>query len=241
MRDGLRGAGWFGLIGGLMLALPLHVLGQQSEPVPFLRVNGQAQVSVQPDAARISFAVETQARTAQLAGSDNADLMDAVVRALRGAGIEGLVIETHGYSLTPIYTRAEPNRPPRIDEYRVTNHVQVRTTDLDGVGALLDLGIGAGANRIANLSFEASDVGAARLEAVQLAVRNARQEAEAAAIAARVELGPALEIQVNSQVPRGADVAMRTSMTFDAAVVTPIEAGAQIVSANVTIRYGIGG
>ena len=217
------------------------VSAQQGQDGPFIRVNGSATVIVSPDRAHISFAVETQAKTAQQAAEENATLMDAVIQALRGSGTEGLRIETSGYSLNPVYTRPEPNRPPRIEEYRATNYVRLEVSDLEAVGGLLDLGVGAGANRIANLAFAASDTEDARLEAVAQAVLMARAEATAAAAASGVQLGPVLEIQVNSQVPMANDMRMRAGVAFEAAPPTPIEAAGLQVSANVTIRYGLGG
>jgi hypothetical protein len=241
LEEGARLALWIGLWWAIGAAVPAPALAQNAASEPFITVNGTGVVSVPADRASISFAVETQAKTAQLAAEENATLMDAVIRALRATAVEGLRIETHGYSLGPIYSRQQPNEPPRIEEYRASNNVRVHIGDLDQVGAVLDAGIGAGANRIASLAFEASDMEAARLDAVEQAVMRARAEAEAAARAADLVLGPPLEIHVNTQVPMASLVQMRTEQAFDAAPPTPIEAGSQRVTANVTIRYGIGG
>ncbi len=59
--------------------------------------------------------------------------MDAVLRALRGAGIEGLRVETFGYTLQPQYsypTQAGGNRTRVIDGYTALNNVRATVRDV---------------------------------------------------------------------------------------------------------------
>ena len=74
-----------------------------------LHVNGRGVVEVEPDRARLSFAVETEAEDARSAASANAELMDGVISALRGTGGSELSLETMGYNLIPMYERNRTN------------------------------------------------------------------------------------------------------------------------------------
>lgn len=204
----------------------------------FLEVSGSGRVSVPADRARVVFAVETEGQTAGAASSTNAELMAAVLEAVRATGTAGLEIETHGYTLQPEYARpADQDRSPSISGYRAQNHVSVTTEDVDGVGRVIDAAVGAGSNRVASLVFEASDTEEARQEALRMAVAQARAQAEAMAAALGVPLGPPMEVRGGANAPGRPPRAL--AMRVEGAN-TPIEAGGQMVTANVTIRYALG-
>ena len=226
-------------------AAPPPLAAQQPQPEPAIIVQGMAEVRVPSDRARLSFMVETQARTAREAAQRNADRMDRVVRALREAGGTTVTVETGGYELQPVYTQIGRNETdiPTIEAYRAVNHVMVRADDIARVGGLIDAAIAAGSNRISSLTFEAKDPEPARLEAVRQAVAKARAEAEAAAGALGVGLGAPLEVNVGMDYSYPQPMPMYrqgVAMDMAAAAPTPIEAGEQVVRANVSVRYRIG-
>jgi len=142
----------------------------------YVNVTGTGTVAVEPDLARISFAVESESADARSAVRDNADLMTAVMAALRGA-YSDVEIETHGYSLQPRYTRPDRDGQREVSGYTVLNHVRVTVDEIDRVGALIDAATGAGANRVASLSFGSGDLEDAREEALRRAVVDAREQA----------------------------------------------------------------
>jgi uncharacterized protein YggE len=211
------------------------------EAPPFIEVTGNGSATISPDVAYASFAVETRADAAADAASRNATTMDAVVRALRGAGIQGLKVETYGYDLQPQYVypnQQNNNRTRVIDGYTALNNVRVTVPAPDAVGRVIDTAIGAGANRVSSLSFEASDTQAARQEALREAVRSARAQASAIAEALGRALGPAVEVHGGAaDVPRPMTGAV---MMRAEAAPTPIEAADQRVTASVTIRFALG-
>ena len=204
-----------------------------------IQVNGQSRIPVPADQVVISFAVETEAPTAREATTQNAQRMDAVLSALRGAGIQGLKIETFGYALRPEYEMSREVAGTRvIAGYRAQNNIRVTVPDVNAAGGLLDRAIDAGANRVSSLQFQASDTREARLRALREAVGNARQEAEAIASAMGVTLGIPLQVQGGASAPPPSPVA-GLQMEMAARAPTPIEAGDQTVSANVSITYRI--
>jgi uncharacterized protein len=214
---------------------------QQPEPPPFLMVMGTGEARIPSDRARLDFMVETQARTAADASTQNADRMQRVVAALRTAGGQTATIETGGYELQPVYRQVPRDESgiPVIEAYRAVNHVRVRADDVARVGALIDAGIQAGANRIAGLSFEAKDPQPARTEALRQAVAKARAEAETVATALGVRLGNPLEVNISSDYMYPPPRPMYREMAMDIAQAapTPVEPGEQVVRATVNIRY----
>lgn len=211
---------------------------QSEQATAFIEVSGTASVNVPTDEAQVAFAMETRAETAAEAAEANAAAMDRVLDALRRGDLPGLELETFGYSLQPQYA-TDQQRVRTIAAYAANNNVRATITDVDAVGRLIDVAIGAGANRVANIAFRASDTEEAEGQAMTEAVRGARAQAERIAAALGFRLGPPLEVRGGAQRPRPIPMAFEAARAVQAAP-TPIEAGDQTVEANVTIRFALG-
>jgi uncharacterized protein YggE len=209
---------------------------QEPQAPPFIEVSGSAVVEVAPDRAQVSFAVETRAEVAADASAANATAMNRVLTALRGARLPDLEVETYGYTLQPQYSQDQA-RVRAIAGYAAYNNVRATISAVDQVGRLIDVAIGAGANQVASISFLASDTEPARAQALAEAVRNARAQAEVIAGALGFELGPPLEIRGGAERPMPMPIVAMRAVQADA---TPIEAGDQSVSANVSVRFALG-
>ena len=201
-----------------------------------LTVSGSAEVTVPADRVRIRFAVETEAATAAEAAASNARTMKTVLEGVRAeVGPEDRV-ETSGYGLSPRYRPAtQRDAGPEIVGYQAQNAVVVVLADVDAAGPVLDAALEAGANRVAELSFFASDTEGARLEALREATANARREAEVIAESLGMRLGAPLTVQASGG-NRPSPIRMRAEAAM-MAMDTPIEAGSDAVSAGVTITY----
>lgn len=223
--------------------LPSTTQAQQvtADVAPFIEVAGTAQVSVPTDRARVSFAVETEDARADVAARENAEVMTRVMAATRASDAPGLSVETFGYSLDPRYADSRGETEPRIAGYRALNHIRVTVDDVDAVGELIDGAIGAGANRIASIQFEAIDTEPVRLEAVREAVQKARAEAAAIADALGVQLGGVLEVRGGAQAPLPVYRNMARMEMAQVGASTPVEAGSQMVTAHVTVRFAVSG
>ncbi len=205
----------------------------------WIQVSGSSSVQVAPDRARVAFAMETRAEGATEAASANADSMEGVLQAIRAGNFEGLELRTFGYSLQPEYAVNNNQRTREIVAYTALNNVGATITDVAGVGRVIDAAIGAGANRVASVSFFASNTDAARADALAQAVRNARDEAEIIAASLGHRLGAPLEINGGAQRPTPQVAMMAEGVSFRAAS-TPIEVGDQTVTASVSIRFALG-
>jgi uncharacterized protein len=237
-----------GFAGALVLfayaqAAPLAAAGtlttpmQASDTLGTLEVSGTASVVIAADRARASFSVETEAATAQAASAENADLMEAVIRAVRQSGAVGLSVQTSGYDVRPRYVRPSAAKPQEqhIAGYTAVNGVQVTLEDVDAVGGLIDAAISAGANRVARLVFFSSDTQGARLRALTEAVTRARAEAATVADAMDMRLGGALRVRTDS--PRQGFQVRASIMETAQAVTTPVAPSQLTVSATVTITF----
>jgi uncharacterized protein len=207
---------------------------------PFIRVMGDAAVTVKPDQAEINIGVLTIAQTAQAAANQNAQKQDAVIAELRKALGAGADIKTIGYSISPNYRYPKEGGQPTIIGYTASNVVHVKTTNLAQIGKVIDAATATGANTIQSLRFTLKDEAAAREQALGEASKKARAKAEAIASA----LG--LKVQRILRVEEGASP-IRPMMEMDAIALraqapasTPIESGSIDVRATVTLTVEIG-
>jgi uncharacterized protein YggE len=197
-----------------------------------------------PDLARISFAVEHTAPAAQAASQAAAKSATQLLETLKKEIGEDGKVYTAGYQLTPVYRhdgpeRMPPDRPrrPEIVGYTATNEIQAETAKVDGVGALIDLAIGAGAARIGEVAYTLRDPAPARNRAYKAAGADAAAQAAAIAEALQLRIVRVLEATTEgSSVP----VFYKRTMAMAAeSVATPIEPGAVTTEVRLRVTYGI--
>lgn len=180
------------LIVALPRALSAQVVAQQ--PPPSIVAMGHGEAKVTPDRATILASVESRGSTAAQAGAANATTQTRVIAALRALGLEADQISTVGYSVQPEYRYEREGGRPQVVGYVARNTVRAELRRIDQVGRAIDAALGAGANRIAGVTFFASNQEEARRTALAAAVANACRDAEMMARAAGGTLGGVLEI-----------------------------------------------
>ena len=122
--------------------------------------------------------------------------------------------------------------------YNVTNTVSVELKSISLVGPAIDAALAKGANMITSLQFYASNTEAARQDAIGLAVRRARSDAEAAARAAGGSISGLLEISIGAYAPpppRPMELRAKVAMADQAE--TPISAGDQTLTVDISTRW----
>ena len=241
--------GKIALLGVALMVLCAAVIGGVTAQQPdeskdkVIHVSGTGKVTTTPDLAIIVFAVETEHADAKVAQQQNAQKMDAVVNALKAAGVPAKDLKTAGYSITPVTETDEKLRTSSLVKFdRVTNSLRVRLDAIDRAGDIVDLAVANGANRVDQLTLTLSDEKQQefRAEALTAAVKQARGDADAVAAAIGKTIVDVKEVNVGgSYVPmsydnRYADMEM---MVAGGAPPTPIEAGEIDVTASVSITY----
>ena len=222
--------------------IPFVAGGAQQDAInattPQISVASRGEVKVIPDRATIQISVQTRSETAAAAATENAKKQKAVIDALRALGIDARDISTAGYNVFP-EQRYEPNREPVVIGYNVTNTVSVELKSISQVGPAIDAALSKGANMITSLQFYSSNTDSARQEAIAIAVRKARSDADAAARAAGGSISGLLEITVGAYYPpppQPMEMKVRSAVAA-ADVATPITPGQQIVSVDVGTRW----
>lgn len=202
------------LLAAALLAAAPALAQTMPSPAPVLAPNAtllnlsaEALVRRAPDIANFSAGVVTQAKTAGEALTANARRMDAVIGALKRAGVADRDIQTASLSLQPQYYYPQRERPmpadttrpaepkaPRIIGYEARNSVQVRVRKLGEMGKVIDTLVAAGANQVDGPNFMLENQDSALDEARTEAVRKARARANLYARAAGLRVGRILSI-----------------------------------------------
>jgi uncharacterized protein len=199
-----------------------------------VRAAGEAVVQAKPDTAILQIGVVTEAPTAQAAATQNASQLQSALDKLRGIMGTSAEIRTAGYVLNPNYQYPRAGGKPTINGYTASNTVQITTTDLAGLGKLIDAASQSGANQIQGVQFTIKNQAPVRAQALRDAVRNARADAEAMAAGIGMKLGRVLELEQGSpQIVR--PLARQTLAAAEGAPPTPIEPGTIDVRATVTL------
>jgi uncharacterized protein YggE len=152
---------------------------------------------------------------------------------LRALGLGSDQLSTMNYNVAPEIQYGQNNQPPRVTGYTVTNTVRADVRRLEDVARIIDAALAKGANEISSLQFYSSKADSLRRAAMELAVANARADAETLARAAGGTLGPLLELSTSYSV-RPLQEVMMAPAPMAARVATPIEPGQQSVSASVS-------
>jgi uncharacterized protein YggE len=207
-------------------------------PPRTLNVSGTGEVTLKPDIAYINIGVHTERPTASEATTQNSADAQAVIAALKAAGVKDDDIQTNNFS---IYQRDvnDPSTGAKLSSvYAVDNTVYVTVRDLTKLGAVLDATVKAGANNVNSIQFDLADKTKALSDARAAAVKVARTEADQLASAAGVTLGNIQTINYNENTPGpvfyGKSVGLAAA---DSSV--PISSGTLQISVNVTITYEI--
>lgn len=189
-----------------------------------------------PDMATISAGVVTQAADAAGAMRENARRMDAVIAALKRAGVADRDISTSNISLNPQY-RYQEREAPVITGYQAANTVSVRFRDIGRAGAILDALVAQGANQINGPELSIDKPEAALDEARVDAMRQARARAELYAKAAGLSVSRILAISESPEFPQPIPMPVARMQTMDASAESKIVPGEQQVGVTLSVRF----
>jgi hypothetical protein len=153
-----------------------------------ISVVGSAQIPVTPDVAYISIGVHTEDVEVAVAVETNKEQIERVTEALRSFGVADADIQTTNFNL---YTADQYDLEGQKTgtRYVVDNTVYVTFRETESLGEILDQVIVSGANSIYGISFDLADRTAINQEAREMALEDARTQAEALAGYAGVTLG----------------------------------------------------
>lgn len=211
-----------------------------------LTVRGDAQLEKAADQLQISLSVVTEGKEAANVLSENSEQTQAAIDAMLKAGLEKSEYETGGLNVHPVYTQPPRNHDgswtPEISGFRAVHRLNIKTKKLELIGKIIDAASDAGVNAIDSISFGLADPRKHRQESIEVATRNAMNDAKALAAAADLRLVRVLSINLDDAraEPYQQKMMMAREMrAMDAGIAPPVQAGDVTVYSSVTVVYEI--
>jgi uncharacterized protein YggE len=231
-----------------------------------LTVTGSGEAKSKPDIARSSIGIEVRAETAEQATAQASERMNAVLAAIKGAGVADTDLRTHDFSVQferdytppplpvppppPVKPGAKaapaaqlepaPSSVPR-GSYRVSNTVEVTIRDISKVSAVLTAATSAGANNVWGINFDVENQDPlhdkARAQAIEKAKRNAEQLAQLTG----VKLGAIVTIEDQADSGQIAPRMFKAAMMAESADASqvPVEGGELTITHQVRLVYAL--
>lgn len=203
-------------------------------------VTAESEVKVVPDRARVSVSVTNQADSASACQDANAQTVDAVVEALRAAGVADKSIQTTNVNMYPMRDYGISGTPTIIG-YEMSTSLSVSDLAIDDIGPILQAVASAGATDMGGIQYYSSTYDAAYADALRAAIDAAGDKAQVIAAASKVKIGGIVNVTEGYQntayrydngiAYAGADMAEGASMKA--------MPGEIAVSAQVTVSFAI--
>ncbi|MEC2055267.1 SIMPL domain-containing protein [Peribacillus psychrosaccharolyticus] len=198
-----------------------------------LLVNGEGIVQASPDQATITLGVRTENIDPATAQQENALIVANVLKAMTSLGIPDDQIKTTDYRIEPQYDYQDGKEVFR--NYKVTHMIEILTSQINQVGAIVDTAVKNGANSVSHIRFSLANPELVYNQALSISLRNAYQKALAITQTIRTTLVPT-PLKVVELSGETLPVLYQANV-FSKAAATPIQPGELTISARVQVEY----
>ena len=183
-------------LGFLALAFSLAtVVAQDGQPARQISVSGTADVLVVPDEVLIHVGVETRNENLDQARHQHDDLMKNALAFLKSNGVPNKDVQTDFINLTTEYNNDSWHSKPTV--YVVRKFIEIKLTNVTNLEPILTGLLNAGVNRINNVEFRTTQLRKYRDQARAMAVKAAREKADALCAELGVKRGKPLNINAS--------------------------------------------
>lgn len=210
------------------------------EPRPrTVNVSGMAEVSAEPDIARVSLGIEARRPSLADARAEVVAAVDRVLALTRDLKIDPKNVNATRVQVQPEYRWNENDRERVLLGYVVSRQIEVELKDLDKLGTLLERAVDAGVNQVGDPVLDSSRRKELEREAMTKALEDARLNAEALARAAGARLGAARTLSASGSSPPVPYRDLRMATMEKAAPEATYQPGNMKFSASVNAEYDL--
>ncbi len=223
-----------------------HYIGKNITSPGTIVVSGKGELNVKPDIATVSFSVMEENLDVSKASDAVNKKIAAIVAALKADGIADKDIKTTDYNVYPRYdyistTNSYGGRQVLVG-YDVTQGIEIKIRDLTKSGKIIAELSSLGATNVSGLTFTSDNSDDLVRQARDMAIADARDQAQKLARALGVELGGIVNYSEGGNYPMPYAMGFAGAMKTDS-VAAPVPAvlptGENKITSNVTITYEI--
>lgn len=172
-----------------------HAFPQAFTQPPLINVSGSAEIKVAPDEIDLRVGVETRSEKLEDTKADNDGRVSKTLAFLKTSGVEDKNVQTDFISIEPDYNTNTSRTKPVV--YIVRKSIEVKLTKTDGFEGILTGLLNNGVTNVHGIEFHTSQLRKHRDEARALAIRAAREKADAMASELGVKRGKVYSINAN--------------------------------------------
>jgi uncharacterized protein len=203
-----------------------------------IAITATDRVTHQADVATVHIGYELYGPDQPAAYASASQASNAIVSALRSAGVPSDTIESEQQSVAPMdnYQLNQLPANERGSHAFVAQQSWTVRTSADAASRILDLAVKAGANKSGNIDWSLKDPNAASAEAAGKALQRARAQAEAMAAGLNVKLGQLLYASNEVQAEPVRPVAMMAMAPQAKAAPPPLAINARQIDTSATVH-----
>jgi len=226
-------------------------IGKDTPIMNTISVTGRGETYIKPDIASFNYTVLEEGKTATEAQTKATAKTNAVLDAVKKAGVAEKDVKTISYNIYPKYEYTNsvctqyscPPSKSTIVGYEVSQSIEVKVRDIEKAGDMLVVVGGLNVSNVSGLSFVVDDMEAAKAEVRKQAIKDAKEKAKVIA----KELGVRFD-EIISFYESGQDGYLTPMMenqayggvAMDSMKVAPsVPAGENKLTTMVTITYSI--
>lgn len=204
-----------------------------------ITVSGSGELKVAPDIATLTVSVQTKGETAKSAQAANAAEMASVQKVLyTDYKLAKKDVKSGGFTVYPEYVY-EANTTPKITGYVATHTLQIVYRNIPNIGTFLDSLTANGINQVGGIQFGTEKQQAYELQAIELAMANAKAKAVKIAATEGRKVKTVLQVtQQSTNYPSWSNpIYSKVGAVADKSVETSIAEGELSLSTSVTVTY----
>lgn len=165
-------------------------------------VTGSGLVSAVPDRATVQMSIVSRAKELDAAQAGAARVTAAVLSLTDKLNIKRNKVDTTGATVRPDYRWNREAEQQELRGYIAERRMNVKVDDLDRLGELVEGAVAAGVNQVSAPQLDNSRRKAMRREALALAAKDARANADVLAETLGAKLGDPISISDGSAPPQ---------------------------------------
>jgi len=178
-----------------LIAIPLPRAFSQALPPPQVTVTGSGEVKVAPDEIHLSLGVETRHEKMEDAKRQNDDRVARALAFIKRSGVADKDVQTDFLSVEPSYDGSVSRVQPT--HYVVRKSIEIRFNKIQGFEGFVTGLLTNGVTTIHGVDFRTTQLRKHRDTARSMAIRAAREKAEALAGELGVRVGKVYNITAN--------------------------------------------
>jgi len=223
----------------LTISAPLTGQERVANPQPnTVWVGADGKFESEPDTALVQFNISAQEEKLQDANDRATRAAEQVRQLLRANGIDPKDAQVGRFAVQPVYDYKNPKR--KLVGYRVDTDISVKVKDFSKVGPIAEGLANMDVTSNQSITYQLDDIDAAKIKAVEDALRRARDEAAAVARSSGRALGElsyaSVDTSERTPIMHPMMMAQASPMAASAGPPPTAEFGAQKITVNAHVN-----